>query len=263
MSGPGNCRTILITGASRGIGKAIALKYAENAPYLYLLGRDRISLEKVAKDCRAAGGSATSVVVDIRDAENLKSCLLDLDSRRPIDLLIANAGVTSGLPNDMGTEPWDDLQAVARTNFHGTLNTVAPLLENMIARNHGQIAIMGSLAATNGLPFCPSYSAAKAGIETYGRALRTSLKRHNVRINVISPGYVDTDMSRRLSGPKPYMITPERAAEIIHKGLDANKARIVFPSRLGWLTALSAHLPERALSYCHRYFAFTVMPKDL
>lgn len=255
--------TLLVTGASRGIGRAVALNFAARGARLLLLGRDRISLNNVAEQCRRAGGSATLLLVDIQDAEEMKARLLDLDSQHPIDLIIANAGVTSGPSILGGTEPWQDLQAVARTNFLGTLNTVAPLLDNMIARKSGQIAIVGSLAATGRLPFCPSYSAAKAGIETYGRALRRALKQHDIKVNVVSPGYVETAMSQRIVGSKPFMMTAEKAAEIIYRGLRKNKAHIVFPRRLGWLTALSALLPEPALDLCHRYFAFTVKPRDI
>lgn len=93
----------------------------------------------------------------------------------------------------------------------------------------GAGAVMGSMAGYRGLPSCPSYSGAKAGIEAYGMALRAGLSAQNVHVSVVSPGYVATEMSDKLSGVKPFMITSERAAEIVRRGVVRNKARISFP----------------------------------
>jgi short-subunit dehydrogenase len=251
-------QVVLITGASSGIGEALAVEYAEPSVHLVLLGRNLDNLQRVAHHCQAKGAQVKILQADVSEVDDLRKKMFQLDDELPVELLIANAGVTSGLGAEQWVEPWDGVKSVAEINFLGVLAAVSPITERMVARQHGQIAIMGSLSAYRGLPSCPAYSASKAGVEAYGLALRAGLAAQNVKVNVISPGYVTSAMSRQLTGPKPFLISAESAARTIKKGLANNRARISFPFPLNLGARLLALLPDRLARLILPYFAFTV-----
>lgn len=248
----------LITGAGRGIGEALALEYAKPGVYLVLLGRNEDCLQQVAQRCREKGAETKVLQADVSNVEALRQTLFRLDDEMPVDLLIANAGVTSGLEAGQSVEAWDGIKSVAEINFLGVLATVSPISERMVARQQGQIAIMGSLAGYRGLPSCPAYSGAKAGVEAYAMALRAGLRAQNVHVSVISPGYVETAMSEKLSGVKPGMVTAKRAAQIIRRGLVQNRTRISFPFPMNFGARILAFLPDRLARMVLPYFQFTV-----
>lgn len=243
-----NKKTILITGASRGIGEQLALHYATTNVNLILIARDSEKLAKVAQCCQERGANTMYESIDIQDALQLKNFIIDVDNKMPIDLVIANAGVSSTLQCNWQPEKEEDMNQVFAINLQGTINTVNPLINKMIERRKGQIAMMGSIAGLRGLPQSPSYCASKAAIHVYGQSLRAWLARYQLKVSVICPGYVKTDMSDRLSGLKPFIISSEKAARIIHKGLLKNKAIIAFPWPLHILTKLSSILPERPVN---------------
>ena len=240
----GQSKTILITGASRGIGEKLALCYATPNVNLILIAKNHEKLCSVSKSCRDQGANVLVECLDIQDDVKLKQYLLDIDQSMPIDLVIANAGVASTLQPNWQPEIEEDINRTFAINLQGTLNTINPLINRMIARKHGQIAIMSSLAGLRGLPQSPSYSASKGAIAVYGQALRACLARYHIQVNVIYPGYVKSDMSDALSGLKPFLISSERAAQIIQKGLSKNKPSISFPWQLNYLTRLARILPS-------------------
>ncbi|KTD55206.1 polysaccharide biosynthesis dehydrogenase/reductase [Legionella sainthelensi] len=240
-----NKKTILITGASRGIGKQLALQYASADVNLILIARDLKKLMPVAQYCQEQGAHTIYESINVQDTCLLKEFIIDVDSKTPIDLVIANAGVSSTLQANWQPEKEEDVSQVIAINLQGTMNTVNPLIPKMMARKKGQIAMMSSIAGLRGLPQSPSYCASKAALHIYGQSLRAWLIRYQIHVNVICPGYVKTDMSDRLTGLKPFLVPCEKAAKIIQKGLLKNKASIVFPLPLHWLIKLSQLLPSR------------------
>lgn len=251
-------RVILITGAGRGIGEALALEYAEAGVCLVLVGRSADDLQRVAQTCRTKGAEVKVMQADVTRTDELRQKLFKLDDEMPVDLLIANAGVTSGLETGQLVEAWDGVKTVAQTNFLGVMATVSPICDRMVARRQGQIAVMGSLSAYRGLPSCPAYSGAKAGVETYAMALRDGLAPSNVWVNVVSPGYVKTDMSDKLDGPKPFLLSSKQAASIIRRGLARNRARISFPFPLNFGARVLSLLPDRLARVILSFCSFTV-----
>ncbi len=237
-------KNILITGASRGIGEQLALHYAKAGTNLILVARDAQRLLGVAQNCLQKKANVITHNIDIADDVALKEFIIKIDKQYPIDLVIANAGASGTLSKDWSIENEVASANVLRVNVLGSLNTINPLIERMISRQSGQIAIMSSLAGLRGLPQSPSYSASKAYLHVYAQSLRAWLKRYNIRVSVICPGYVNTDMSRKLSGPKPFLLSSEKAAQIIKKGLLHNKACIAFPRSLYWLARMSQILPS-------------------
>ncbi len=243
-----NKRTILITGASRGIGQQLALHYAKPNTNLILIARNLERLTEVAESCTCLGASTVTACIDVTDTVSLKKFIIDIDDKLPIDLVIANAGVTSTLQPGWREEKETDSHLALACNIQGSINTVNPLIPKMMARQKGQIALMSSLAGLRGLPQSPSYCASKAAIHIYGQSLRAWLSRYQVKVNVIYPGYIKTDMSDCLTGPKPFLISSEKSARIIQKGLLKNKANIIFPWQLNLLTQFARILPEKPIN---------------
>lgn len=251
-------RRIIITGASSGIGKALALRYAREGTFLGLLGRHRERLDAVASDCRALGADVAAGVLDVRSRDDLKRWLVDFDRASPVDLVIANAGVMEGTRPGGQIEPPDAAYALMETNVLGLLNTVQPLLPAMMARGSGQIALIGSIAGFVPLADAPSYSASKAAALTYGLSLRDLLQPYGVGVTVVCPGYISTPMAQRENGPKPFVMAADKAAEIIARGIAGNKATVVLPRFFGTMTRISGMLPERIRRWSNRSFRFTV-----
>jgi len=245
--------TILITGASGAIGSALARCYAAPGVSLILHGRDRARLETVAADCRERGSEVQLATFDLRDLDALRRWAAELGRLALPDLVIANAGMNIDIGPDGAGERWEDVEALLDVNLRSVMALVDALLPAMRARGGGQIVLMSSLAAWFGLPVTPSYSASKAAVKAWGEALRGWLAPEGIRVNVVMPGYVDSAMCRAMPGPKPLLWTPERAARVIRRGLEKDRARISFPFPLNfgtwWLAVLPANLSSRILGW--------------
>lgn len=251
-------RTILITGASSGIGKSLARRYAGEGCRLALLGRNEQRLAETAGECRALGAEVSTAAIDVCDRAGLATWIEDFDRSAPVDLVIANAGVMEGRRPGGEIEPAEPAYRMVETNVLGVLNTVQPLLPKMMARGRGQIAIVSSIAGFTPLQDAPSYSASKSAVINYGLSLRALLGPRGIRVSVICPGYIDTPMMHRESGPKPFKMTPEKAADAILRGLARDRALIVFPRLFGRMTWLGGLLPDRLRRWVMGPFRFTV-----
>ena len=220
-------RSILITGASSGIGAALAKAYAAPGVHLALSGRDPARLGAVGALCRAAGAQVEEAVIDVTDRVAMEAWLTTLDERQPLDLVIANAGISAGTA--AGWERPEQARAIFAVNLQGTLNTVLPLLAAMGKRASGQIALMSSLASFRGFPGAPAYCASKAAVRIWGEALRGDLWEAGIGVTVICPGYVVSPMTARNRFYMPLLMETDRAARIIKRGLASGRARIAFP----------------------------------
>lgn len=220
-------RSILITGASSGIGAALARLYALEGVGLALGGRDAGRLAAVADDCRAAGAEVGEAIVDVTDSGAMASWIAEADGRRPIDLVIANAGISAGTAD--GLERPEQLRAIFAVNVDGAFNTVLPLLPAMCRRGRGQIALMSSLASFRGFPGASAYSASKAALRVWGEGLRGELSRTGITVSVVCPGFVVSPLTADNPYPMPMLMPAEQAARIIRHGLAKGRARIAFP----------------------------------
>lgn len=234
-------RSILITGASSGIGAALARLYAAPGTTLALGGRDRARLDAVAGACRAAGAEALAATVDVTEADGCAAWIADAEARAPLDLVIANAGISAGTGG--AGEGADQTRRVFATNVDGVLNTVLPTVPLMQARGRGQIGIMASLAGFVGFPGAPAYCASKAAVRIWGEALRASLHREGIEVSVICPGYIRTPMTDANEFPMPFLMNVERCARIIRSGLARNRGRIAFPLPLAAAVWVIGALP--------------------
>jgi short-subunit dehydrogenase len=220
-------KIIAITGASSGLGAALARHYAKAGQVLYLAGRDSARLAAVAQQCRGLKATVYETPLDVTDSEVVSAWLLRAEAQTPIDLVIANAGISAG--TGIHGEGPDQLRRIFATNIDGVVNTIQPLLPAMMARRRGQIANMSSMAGIRALPSAPAYSASKACVRYLGEAWRGFLMKHGVEVSVICPGYIHTPMTEVNTFPMPMIMSAEKAALIISRGLEKNKARIAFP----------------------------------
>jgi short-subunit dehydrogenase len=236
---------ILITGASSGIGRALALRYAEEGARLSLLGRDANRLEAVAGECREKGAAADAAIVDVQDRPGMFAAVEAALARAPIDILFANAGVATGLSPGQILEPTESVRATLAINVAGVFNTVEPAILPMTRRGSGTIAMVGSMAGVRGLPYSPAYCATKAAVHSYAESLRGVLAPHGVDVSLIIPGFVKTPMSARTKSWQPGAMSDMQAAEIILRGLERRKPVIAFPLFMYAALRFFTFLPPR------------------
>jgi short-subunit dehydrogenase len=250
--------TVVITGASSGIGKALALCYARGGTVLGLLGRDAGRLAKIASECRGLGATVSIDALDVRSRADMAQWLHDFDDLTPIDLLIANAGVMAGRAADADLEDASFSHDVMEINVLGVLNSVQPILPRMLARGRGQIGIVSSIAGFIPLPDAPSYSASKAAVLNYGLGLRAAVHDSGIGVSVICPGYVNTPMMDQESGAKPFAMTAKAAADLIARGLQRNRPIIAFPFLFALITRIGGLLPDTVRRWTMRPYRFSV-----
>ncbi len=241
---PIEANTIAITGASSGIGAALAARLAAPGRRLALIGRDTGRLEDVAAICRTKGASCRIASIDVCDAGRLAAFLQEFDHEQPIDLLISNAGILDGRHEDQHVEDRPTAERVLETNLLAAINTIQSVLPKMRHRNRGDIVLVASLAALVPLPDAPAYSASKAALLSYGLALREAVAKDGLRVVVACPGFVATAMAPLHLGPRPSEISADDAAARILAGLQRNRAVIGFPFVPYWLSRLSLLVPE-------------------
>lgn len=234
-------KTILITGASGGIGQALAREYACSGTHLILQGRDQTRLDAVTKACEAKGATVEVRVINLSDNEALRQWLYYVCESSLPDLVLVNAGVNTNMGLQYQGEAFSAMKHLFEVNTLAAMTTVHQMLPYMRERGSGQIALISSLAGYYGLPMTPSYSASKAALKAYGESLRTGFADEGIKINVVMPGYVASDMCDAMPGPKPFRISAKDAAKRIRLGLEKNQARISFPFPLNlgcWLLAV-------------------------
>jgi short-subunit dehydrogenase len=245
-------RSILITGASSGIGRALALAYAAPQVRLALVGRNPDRLAEVAAAAKAKGADVVTVSLDVRDRIAMRDWMVDADRNRPFDLIIANAGITTGLAPQAIAEDPEAVRAILATNLVGVLNSVEPLILPMAERGRGHIAIIGSIAGLISLPYAPAYCATKAAVHAYAAALRGRLEPRGFCVSLIVPGFVKTPLNDSISAFKPLEVSDVEAAAKIKRGLARGAATIAFPWPLVLVARFAGLLPSRLV---HRLMA--------
>ena len=236
---------VLLTGASSGIGHALARRLAGPDVTLHLGGRDRSRLDAVAAECRAKGATASPQVVPVTDAAAMRAWI---SNAGPLDLVIANAGISGGFGSDK-LESAEQTRAIFATNLDGMLNTVLPAMEVMALQPpdtrgvRGRIAVVASLAAFLPGPTAPAYHASKAAADSWVVGTSASARRQGIRMTSLCPGFIDTPMTASNPFPMPGIMSADRAAGLMLRAIRLDMPRYAFP---GWVAAsarLSALLP--------------------
>lgn len=247
-------KTILITGASSGIGKELAIQYAKPGITLYLIGRNKTRLLETAVSCETKGANVLYRIIDITDREELKNWIIDCDKLKKIDLIIANAGISSETSNKSGSD--EEIYNIYQTNIFGVLNTIEPIIPIMQKRKEGQIALISSMSSFIGMASCPAYSSSKSCITSYGEALRGSLKEYNIGVSIICPGFIKTPLTDKNNFKMPLIMPVERATKKIIKGIAKNKGMIAFPFIMYFILKILRFLPFSLTNYI-----FSKLPK--
>jgi len=236
-------RTCLITGASSGIGHALALEIASHGVEVIACARREDALDALVGAIAARGGKARAVVLDVADTEATVATLRRLDDEhRGLELVIANAGV--GLVEGHDAHSWEALGPACHTNFTGAVATLTAVLPRMIARRRGHLVGISSLASFGALPDAAAYCAPKAGLSMFLDCLRLDLAPHGIAVTTVAPGFVRTAMIERSTHPMPQIVEPDRAARLIWRRLRRRPARIDFPQPLAFFTRLFGGLPR-------------------
>lgn len=234
-----NPKNILITGASSGIGRALAIAYANDDINLFLCGRNAAKLQEVAQICQSKKANVFIKIFDVKNYAACEKIITEIEENFALDLIIANAGISAGTAG--GTESITQVQEIFSTNIDGVLNIIHGAIEKMKERKKGQIAIMSSLAGFRGLPSSPAYSASKSAVRVYAESLRGNLAQFGIEVSAICPGYIKTPMTAVNDFYMPFLMDVDKAAAKIKCGLAHNKSRIAFPFVLYfvvWLATL-------------------------
>ena len=251
----------VITGASRGLGRALALRLARPGRRLGLIARSAGGLEEVATACRARGALVETAALDVREAAAMAACLAGWEAVAPIGAVIANAGINGGTAPDGTPEGHASAGAQVAVNLLGTVNLVEPVLPAMLARRRGSVLMVGSVAGFIGLPDSPAYSASKAGIWAYGEALRAAHGPAGLRVTVVAPGFFESAMSARFLGGHPLELPVEAVAARLERALLHGEGRAVLPWLVGATLRGIALLPAPLADRLVRRFRFRITPE--
>ena len=247
---------VLITGASSGIGEALAIYYAKSGvKLLSLCGRNKERLDKTAEECRKFGVEVDARIVDVRMKEDVEAWINEANEKMPLNLVFANAGVATL------EETTDNVRRTFFVNVLGVINTVLPTIElykKAPAEQMKHIAITSSIAGYHGMPTCPSYSATKACVKAWGEGLRLSLAPLGIRVSTICPGFIRSRITDKNTCPMPYFMEADKAAEIIAKRIEKNVGLIAFPWQMRLATWLGSILPNRISDFIYSKLPYKV-----
>jgi short-subunit dehydrogenase len=239
-------RSVLITGASSGLGRALAEACAAPGMTLHLSGRDAARLEDVAASCRARGATIHAAVQDVTDAAAMAAWVRGAGR---LDLVIANAGISGGTGGT--TEPAAQTQRIFATNLGGVLNTALPAIEVMAAQApgadgvRGRVAVVASIAAFVAAPGAPAYCASKSAVQRWAEALDATERARGIRLHAVCPGYVRTPMTAKNPFPMPFLMEAEDAARRTLDGIARGRVRVAYPLPLYLMARLVGALPPR------------------
>ncbi len=243
-------RVAMITGASAGIGRALALKLARDGWQVVVSARREAALNAIGEEHPDLAERLHVYPLDVTDSAACQSVMAQVEDKvGEIDTLILNAGDYDPMPLD-AFDP-ELFRRLAEVNYLGTVNGLGAALERMRPRGRGQILLTASLSAYRGLPQAAPYGASKAAVLNMAEALRPALAGSGVALRVINPGFVKTRLTEKNRFHMPQLITPEQAADYIHREIDAAGFEIMFPKRFAWTLKLLRLLPYRL------YFAIT------
>ncbi|MCV0426172.1 MAG: SDR family NAD(P)-dependent oxidoreductase [Roseibium sp.] len=234
-----------ITGASSGIGRALALDLARAGWTVAVTARSEQALKELACQASTLSGSIKAFPADISNTDLMAGCCAEIRKEfGTIALLVANAGVY--LPQDGLSADTEAFRRSFDINLMGTVNTVLPVIQSMRQTGRGQIAVVSSVAGYRGLPTSSAYGATKAALINFAESLKFDLDRVGIRIQVINPGFVDTPATRSNPFPMPHLMTVEESVQQIRKGLNhRSKFEIAFPGAFVRQLKLLRILPYR------------------
>lgn len=237
-----NPRHVFITGASSGLGRALARHYAARGASLGLVGRRADALRELAA---ALPGNHAWYAVDVRDRAALHHAAADFLSRcgGVVDAVIASAGISAGTLTEQADD-YEVFQAIVQTNLLATVATFEPFIAGMRQAGAGRLAGISSVAGVRGLPGAGAYSASKAAVTVYCESLRTELAGDGIRVVTIAPGYIRTAMTAHNPYRMPFLMDADDFAVRAAAAIDAGRRYTVIPWQMGVVAKLMRLLPD-------------------
>ena len=233
----------IITGASSGIGHALALELARRGYSVGLIARRADKLRELADAIAEEGGEAAVASADVRDAEALAEAISQLEqSLGPCRLIVANAGI--GGPSSAKSL---DLELVRRTyevNTLGPIHAAHAVLPGMLERGRGQLVVISSVAATRGLPGSAAYSGSKAGISVFWESMRVDLHDTPLVVTTIHPGFVRTPLTDKNEFDMPFLVESDQAARWMADAIGRGDASFTFPWQMRWVEWFMKRVPN-------------------
>lgn len=238
-------REALVTGASSGLGRAIAIELARRGAFVHLIARREEELERTRDEIRTVGGDAAVYPGDVTDGPWLDRVAAEVSARPELDLVVAGAGVAeSGAGEDTRI---GRTHTVLEVNLVAAARTLEAVLPAMRERRSGTLAAVSSLAGMRGLPTAAAYCASKAGLSTWLESLRGEIHGTGLRVCDVRPGFVRTPMTARNRHHMPFLMEPEAAARRTVDGLERGRPIIEYPRRLAWPMRATATILPHAL----------------
>ena len=235
-------KVVMITGASSGIGRGLAVALGAKGAKVGLVARRAETLDEVVAEIEALGGKAVAVPADVQRAESMKSAAEQLnDSLGPIDVLVANAGI--GPTRDAAKYSAAEVSDVINVNVIGASNSVAAVLPQMLERREGQLVIISSLAAYRGLPKSAAYCASKAAVSSLFESLRLDLEPRGIDVTIIHPGFIKTPLTAGRAAQLPYLMELDDAVNKMVKAIEKRRKRYSFPWQLATIVRAGMIMP--------------------
>ena len=235
------CERVFITGASSGIGAALADRYAAQGAVLGLVGRREDALQAVRDGLPGTGHRIYAL--DVRDRAALQTAARDFLAGGPVDRVIASAGISAGTLTD-APEDHAVFEAIFDTNVLAMVSTFAPFVPAMRARGRGTLVGIGSVAGVRGLPGAGAYSASKAAVRAYCESLRVELHGTGVRVVTLAPGFIATPMTARNPYRMPFLMPVEDFARRAVQAIEAGVSYRVIPGPMAWVARLLRLVPD-------------------
>jgi short-subunit dehydrogenase len=235
--------TALVTGASSGLGRGLALWFARRGTRVFAAARRREQLQSLAEEARAAGATVEPVEMDVSRTDETMARIQQLDADcGGLDLVVANAGV--GLDTNGRHFDWERAKKVLEVNVTGAAATLTAVLPKMVERKRGHLVGVSSLAAFRGLPKNAAYSGSKAFLAIFMESLRVDLQGTGVRVTCIHPGFVKSEMTAPNRHPMPFLLETEDGVEHMARAITRGVSVYRFPWQMAAVMRLVTALPD-------------------
>jgi short-subunit dehydrogenase len=248
-------KVVMITGASSGIGRGLALELARRGARVGLIARRADLLDELVREVEAVGSKATAAPADVQDASSLKAAAEKIEADLgPIDILIANAGI--GATRHAAEIDAAEFAKVVNVNVIGVANSVAAVMPSMVARKSGQLVAISSLAAYRGLPKSAAYCGSKAAVSVFFESLRLDLASLGIAVTIIHPGFIKTPLTAGRNAKLPFFLELDDACNRMVDAIEKRKKRFSFPWQLATIVRLGLIMPMKLYDQISRGNSF-------
>jgi short-subunit dehydrogenase len=235
-------KVVMITGASSGIGRGLAVEFARRGAKIGLVARRVDVVEEVAREIEAVGSKALALPADVQDAASISAAAEKLRAEfGPIDILIANAGI--GPTRDAAEIDAEEIAGVINVNVIGAANSAAAVIPAMVARGSGQLVVISSLAAYRGLPRSAAYCASKAAVSAFFESLRLDLEPRGIDVTIIHPGFIKTPLTAGREAQMPFLMELDDAVKKMARAIGKRRKRYSFPWQLATIVRAGMIMP--------------------